>query len=386
MSHSSLAPSSASIWAPANGCPGWRGMNLRYPETERSQAAEDGTAAHELAEKMVTASARAGVGFPQRDKVVGKTASNGVVWDDEMYDGAMVYNDIIKPLLQGLNVYGGPNLGIEESVTAGLSIHPMVYGTPDLYLWDQRNVTLHLYDFKYGFGPVDAFENWQLIVYAAAVIEKLHLNDPELKISLNIIQPRLYSFDGSPSQWNVTIAQLRPFIEQAQRGAHHAVQPDAPVRSGPHCKYCKARHACPAAIETGLALYETTTEAIPVNMETPAMAEALTILSRAHKHIQSLIIGFEEQLKLKAKAGEPIPGFRVEPALGYVVWDKPIGEVLKLGEMFGLDLRKTDAITPNQAKKAGLDPAIVDSFSAQPVRGVKLIADEGKHARKVFGS
>lgn len=382
--HSTLAPSSAAIWAPRTGCPGWRTMHTRFPDTEVSEAAKEGTAAHELAERMLRSAARAGLGFPEENDTVGQIASNGVVITEAIYEGAKVFHDIVAPKVRGARIFAEPNLGIEARVAAPNLIHTQAWGTADAFLYEPSSLLLSMWDLKFGYKPVSAFENWQLIVYAAGVIETLGLTNPDIVVSLNIVQPRVHTFTGAPDEWRVKFGDLIPYIEEAREGADRSFQKDAPTHSGDHCRYCTARHDCPAAIAAGLQYIEATEESVPSEMTTQQQAVLLRTVLRAQRHLLALSTGLEAQLEAKAKSGQPVPGFRIVPKTGYRSWEKPNKEIFQLGEMFGIDLRKNEPLTPNQAENAGLDPEIVAAYSHKPVNGTKLIEDDGSAARKVF--
>lgn len=62
-----------------------------------------------------------------------------------------------------------------------------------------------------------------------------------------------------------------------------------------------------------------------------------------------------------------------------------------MGAMLGAKLAKDpEVITPPQAraelKRAGIDPALIGVYAARPSGGLKLVADDGSDARKVFAS
>ena len=362
-------------------------MSRMFPETEKSEAAERGTAAHELAATMIHAGARAGFGMPVRETVVGTEATNGIMFDDDLFDAAAEYAGYAIKLIVKAKIFGGPNLGIEARVEAP-SVHHLSRGTVDFHLFHRGARELIIMDFKNGFGVVEVFENWQLANYAAAVIDTLGLrNDPAyagLKIRFVIVQPNAIHRDGPIREWLTDTVSIQWMFDQLAAGAARAFELNPETRSGPHCRYCRARLGCKAAIDAGPHLYEMVADINPVNLTVAQMAAYLTTATRATAHLKSLSLAFEEQLKAAAREGKQIPGYRVEQSFGREVWAKPFAEVARLGDMLGQDLRKKEAITPRQARALGLDDSLVTAYSKKDQTGPKLVADDSKLARKVF--
>ena len=172
--HSVLPPSSA---ARRVACPGSRKLEALYPSTERSEAELEGEAAH-LVAKIALEIMDVPTDIP------------GVVITQDMADGAKLYMD---------HVYGiacETHLNIEERIDIP-RIHPLAWGTPDC--WMYSNHELHIWDYKFGFGFVEVFENWQLIAYAAGILDRLKVNgiqDQYITVYMHIVQPRSFHRDG----------------------------------------------------------------------------------------------------------------------------------------------------------------------------------------------
>jgi hypothetical protein len=121
-----------------------------------------------------------------------------------------------------------------------------------------------------------------------------------------------------------------------------------------------------------------------VELSPEALGVQFAIIQRARKQLEYLESGYEEQIKGLMRSGASVPGFRVEESVGRERWAKPIEEVVALGDMLGHDLRKRDAITPNQARKLGIDDAVIMAYSEKPRTGTKVVADNGNKAKQVF--
>ena len=83
----------------------------------------------------------------------GDTAANGVKVTEEMLNGAALWVEALE----------GYPARIESRIYAK-SIHPTkCWGTPDARQWAPETKTSRIADYKFGFGFVDEFENWQCL-------------------------------------------------------------------------------------------------------------------------------------------------------------------------------------------------------------------------------
>lgn len=101
---------------------------------------------------------------------------------------------------------------------------------------------LHVIDFKYGLGvKVDATDNSQLKIYALGAIQELDCLYDFDKVLLTIYQPRI----GNVSTWETTKAELLKWAEEVLKpAAELADRGEGIYRSGPWCRFCKARAVC----------------------------------------------------------------------------------------------------------------------------------------------
>lgn len=386
MSHSILPPSSAGIWGKPDGCTGWVLMAQTYPETEETVEAREGTASHEIGAEIIT-DAKTNNRHRTAKDWVGTTASNGVIITEEMYEAAKEYGDDVARTMRKLGVFGGPGLRIEQRVEIP-RVHAINWGTPDCSIYHKPSNALYVWDYKFGFEVVEAFENWQAIDYVAGLLDELEIDghvDQFTTVHIRIAQPRAFHRDGTIREWKVLASELRAHINILSSNAHKALGPDAEFNTGSHCKHCPGRHACPAALKAGTGLYEVATKPVPVELSPEALGVQLAIVKRARKQLEYLESGFEEQAKGLIRSGSMVPGWSVEEGIGREAWAKPIEEVIALGDMLEFDLRKpVAAITPNQAKKLGVDEAVITAYSTKPRTGLKVVPDNGNKAKQVF--
>lgn len=387
MSHSIIAPSAAGIWGKPDGCTMYPTMAAAYPE-EDTEDSRIGTATHDLAANMINAAATANINFPRREDVVESVAENGVIYDDEMYDGAKLYADDVAKVMRDEAVFGGQCLGVEARLEMP-NIHELSFGTTDCYLFSAKSLSLYIWDFKFGHEVVEAFENWQSMNYAAGIIEKLGINgklDQTVTVEFRICQPRAFHRDGTIRKWRVIASDLRAYFNILAANAHKSLSADAEARSGSHCKHCPGRHACEAALAGGVALYEAASKSPPLDISTEALSVLYSIVRRGRKQLEALEKGYAEQIKHKVKSGENVPGYLVEPGKGREAWARPVEEVFQLGDLLGKDLRKKAAITPNQARALGIDGDVISAYSETPTTGLNVVEDDGRKARFIFSS
>ena len=385
--HSIIPMSKAGVWGKPEGCTGYPLMAQAHPETEETPESAEGTASHEIAAPLIQGAARGGFGSPTRETFIGQAATNGVIFDDDMFDAAEMYANDVVTIMRLHNVYGGPALGIEDRIEAK-RIHELSFGTCDSWLYDRKSGILYVWDYKYGHEYVDVFENWQLINYTAGILEKLEINgliDQHTTVHFRIAQPRSFHRDGPIREWVVNASDLRGHFNILQNNAHKALSNDAEIHTGNHCKYCSARHACDPALKAGLSFYEMAGRPLPVELSPQAIGVQLTIIRRALKQLELLESGFETQVAGLIRSGVNVPGWATESGSGRERWAKPITEVISMGKMLGQDLQKpAQAITPNQARKLGIDETVIKAYSETPRTGIKIVPDNGNKTKRIF--
>jgi hypothetical protein len=350
-------------------------MAPQFPE-EDTEEAREGEAAHELGAAMIQAA-----DGRKHPLAIDGPASNGTILTEEIWATSETYaNNVIETL------EGEPADCIAIEQTIRTPIHENCWGTPDAALWIPRLHTLLIWDFKYGHGVVEAFENSQLICYASGCLAQLGWPS-EATVKLRVVQPRAYHPEGPIRTWAPKSEALQHHITLL-RGAASACldcEGGADTHSGAHCRYCSARHACPAALAAGIRLYEATKRPTPVNMTPAELGAQLAIVQRARKHLECLETALAQQATAALKGGQLVPGYMLAPGPGRLEWSKPPAQILRLGALLGVDLLKPAApITPTQARKTGLNPELINAHTHTTATGLKLQADSGTLARKTF--
>ena len=202
-------------------CPGSYRLESLMPYEPAGEAAERGTAIHEIAEKIL----------------------NGIEFDkanvsDEYIDLATQYVNYVD------SYFESPRKRlVEVNVDEGLKkIHLALGGTADAILVEGN--TLACFDLKTGRVPVSAVENKQLMTYALGAM--MQLNAPwTIDVHLVIFQPGV-----GVSIHKMSGLELKAHQDQLKTAAELALTADAPTNPSPDaCRYCKAKTICPSMRE-----------------------------------------------------------------------------------------------------------------------------------------
>lgn len=365
-SHARIAPSSM---ARILQCPGSVVLAERYPQPETPESRE-GTAAHWVLSETLT-----GSGCCE-----GQIAPNGVIVTTEMLDGAQIAVDAVMRV-------PGQTARVAEGTVRIPRVHDTdCSGTPDVRAWCGP-LHLHIWDYKYGHEHVAVFENPQLMAYVGGALDEsgaTGLDEQKITAHMHVIQPREYSRGGPVRTWSTPAAMLRGWWNKMRAAAEEALGPNPRTRTGPECKYCPARHACPTLQASALSTLDSVGSAAPLDLQTPGAADELRRLRYAADQLNARITGLEAQVLDALKRGEQVPHWRLEYGSGREAWTRPPEEVLALGALFGVPVSKTVPITPKQARDRGLPAEVVASYATRPPGAAKLVPDDGTEARRVF--
>ena len=348
-------------------CPGSRALELQFYSTqEDSPAAKEGTDAHWLAQEYLKRRVREH-----------KTDFN---YADEINEHAKLYADYVY----SFSNRGYYSIAIEERVHIR-RIHPNCSGTPDAFLYDGS--TVHIFDFKYGFGQIEVFENWQLIAYAAGILDSIGttISPIPVAVTFHIVQPRGYHPDGPIRTWATTAQELQPYFDRLAAAEEESLREDARCVPSPQCKYCTARHACPTLQQAALQAVDIVGQSIPFELSNDSLGSELRLLHHTAKLVDARITGLEEQTRAKLKSGERIPYYKLEATMGRQNWNTTTEEVLELGQLLGCNLAKPiEVVTPKQAEKLGMPSEMIAQYSQINKGEMKLTPVSESDLRKLF--
>lgn len=303
--HVELSPSGAHRWM---ACPGSIQLSRTLPPAPASAAAEEGTAAHELAEQAV----KRGLKTNQADAVTwlkqqeGRELSGGVVVTSDMVDAVRVYVRYVVPLARDAH-----QVWLERRVLLADDVDPPpapMGGTADCIL--RFGHMLHIIDFKYGRGVVVEVENNpQLLYYAAAAIDSV--KSEISRVATTIIQPRIEHVDGPIRTESYVFDEIEAFRRKLLAAARVALGDDPPLNAGEQCRWCPAKAICPALQKQTLAVAQAEfgTDLVPIQ-RMPSLEEAAAVLRRL-EGVGDYIGVLKQGIMRALAAGHPVPGYKL---------------------------------------------------------------------------
>ena len=234
--HSLLSASGAHRWL---NCPPSAVLESREPDAS-SAAAEQGTAAHALAEwKLRRALHQAPAFKPESDWI-----------DTEMEHLTDDYVAFVQEHISiARETCDDPQVLIEQRLDFS-HIVPGGFGTGDAVIIAEP--TLQIIDLKYGQGVlVEAEQNPQLMLYALGAIHAFgSLYDIET-VEVTIFQPRR----SNVNTWSITVAELEAWAEaEVKPKAELAAAGEGEFCPGSWCQFCKITPTCRARAEANLQL------------------------------------------------------------------------------------------------------------------------------------
>ena len=276
--HFKLGASSCKRWSICAGSLWLIARTPRYLLDLTSEFAEEGTEAHEVAEKGLNS---------------GKDAKE-ITNDENIYDAVQVYLDEVRSYLHD---------DTELLVEKRFSLSEDMGGTNDALVLDHFSNEIIVFDYKHGVGEfVDVEENYQLMYYALGVLNTLDKNfiSKDTEVTLCIVQPR-YIGAEPVRKWKTTVGYLlNDFKPKLLKWAEKA-RNSKELKSGDHCRFCPAIAVCPA--------YKNLVIKGQMN---PALAENLKIakmLSEWKKSIEK--VAYQSMIR-----GTKVPGFKLVEGRG----------------------------------------------------------------------
>jgi hypothetical protein len=360
-------------------------MESQFPDLSDEEPRITGTGAHWVLVFLLT----------QQPIAEGHTTPNGVVVDKAMIQGAELCAADIEAKLQPY--YGDKwrsALIIEQRMHMPRVHESHNWGTPDVRAWAvlaDGSFILWIWDYKYGFRSVEVFENEQLVNYFAGGVTEGQQRFPmfdetKLRVVLTVAQPRAYHGDGPVRTWDTTATILRPLVDRLAMGAEEATGVSPMCRPRPDvCQDCRARSGCEALQKAAYIGMDIAQRAVPRVLNDDALGLEMAMLADATALIKARMSGLEETVKARLKQGARVPYWAYGSGRGATVWTKPEAEIIAMGEMMGVKLAKPpEAITPIQAKAAGLDDSMLAVYSRSVTGATKLVRSDGADARRIF--
>lgn len=204
--------------------------------------AQEGTAAHELAE-LVAKYWLDKISEPEYEAALAGFQRDNPYYTDEMLYCCINYARFIYSEAKKLQAW------IVELEVENLDFSnyaPGGFGTGDCVI--VADGVLEIIDFKYGKGyEVTSYNNEQMRLYALGALNQYAVDYSIEKIKMTIFQPRI---NKKPSTEELDITELldwgENYVKPRAQLAYAGLGEFAP--SEDVCKFCKARKSCPARI------------------------------------------------------------------------------------------------------------------------------------------
>ena len=234
--HALLSASSSKRWL--NCTPSAR-LEEQFGREDAGPYAEEGTAAHALAEHKVKKCLRRRSKRPVSDYQCDEM--------EECTDGYASY--VMEQVELAKQDCKDPVVLIEQRLDYSAYV-PEGFGTGDLLIVADK--TLTVIDLKYGKGvAVDAEWNPQMMLYGLGALELFDAIYDIETVRMTIYQPRLESV----STWEISVSDLMEWVEtELKPKAQLAIRGEGEFHCGSWCRFCKAKNTCRARAEEYLRL------------------------------------------------------------------------------------------------------------------------------------
>jgi len=347
--HSLLAPSASARWlnCPASIEAVQKSIEVEYKE---SDAAREGTAAHEFAEMFL----------PTPDADIsealdfGYVAENGIPIDSEMVKYLEVYRSYCYEHIHSFETMK-KYCFVEYAVP--LFYRPEDNGTVDFisYMPDQKR--LHIIDLKYGRGLVEAVDNTQLIIYVISALDEFEFMFDIESVEIHIGQPRRQNFDSQVltleelEEWREKITEVVSRIDSGEAYKEKEFGP-----SDKACQWCPLAGECRAQAEDIF-------KDLDMDLELSERSNVIQLADRLTPEDISKILGRQKEIEsfLKkvhalatdmASRGEKVPGYKLVGTLTNRFWNDQEGVEKLLAQKLKKDERyPSKFISPAQAEK-----------------------------------
>lgn len=320
-------------------CPGSVHLEGKYGTDDPSEYAQVGTALHSVMEMYTDNWGPESI----RDFA----ADHPVVEDVDITPELITYK--LEPALEALEEIEKQVGGFEFyelEVEAKFATVEGAFGTVDV-LAKGKDGRCAVIDYKFGDGvTVTAEGNDQLLFYATAA-----LLDPDLddftdgvdEFVLSIIQPREH-YEEVVTQTTVSRAELERFAVFVAERVKLAQDPKAPLKAGPHCRWCKAKPMCPA-------LQQTSTDIVavkPRELSTADLGYWLGVADRAEEWVRAVRAYAHEELE----RGVQVPGYKLVRKRATRRYKDEVVAEKKLRGLLGEPFAEPKLLSPAQAEKA----------------------------------
>jgi hypothetical protein len=329
-----------------------------------SAFAEEGTKAHELAERLLN------------------HAELHADDDPEMVAHVSIYTNHVLNLADPIS---GETTALH--VEQRVKVSDEVYGTADAVVWQPEQKHLHIVDLKYGAGvAVEVHGNLQLKIYALAAL--LTFKYPATQVTATIVQPRCPHSDGPVRSVTFDVVDLLDFhadLEDAVKrvtecreefGGYSDYWLGYLTPSEKGCRWCLAAPKCPKLKSKAQTLAKQVF-APGLPYDPVALAETLDFLPI----LEGWIKNTREFAYEEAEKGKVIPQWKLVEKRATRKWRDDSMAEAKLGALLGEAAYKpAEVITPAAAEKllSKDQRGLLDELTVKESSGHTLVHESDK--------
>ena len=308
-------------------CPGSVALVQQVPPKPSSSYADEGTLLHHVIAAVLE------TGKPPEEFL--GTFYNGIELTEDRLERKLL------PALAALDEIDPDKMmeyDVEKVVGFG-DVIPGVFGSADVVgRIGNRGI---LVDWKFGDGvAVEAEENPQAMFYIAAALHtaatKWAFKDVEA-IDVYIVQPPFVK------KWTTDLARIKRFEADLILAVRASEQPDAPLATGDHCRWCAAKSVCP--LVTGAVARADRAALKTINVDDLAAA-----LDRIEL-VKGWIKDAEELAQTLLENGTDVPGYKLVAKRATRQWASEAAALTALTETGCSAEELTELKSPAQVEK-----------------------------------
>ena len=386
--HARLGASSSKRWM---NCPGSVQLSEGMPDNTSIYALE-GTAAHELGERVIASQLKLQGGTPF--DYVGETIE--VEGDDDEITLILVTEEMataVEVLVKHawdrfeelLELDPDAEIFLERTFDLSpLNPPEPMFGTADITIWCPNLNHLEVIDYKHGQGVVvEVEENSQVMMYGLGAT--VAQGTVPATIRVTIVQPRVDHPDGPVRSYDFDRERLISFKHELFEAAERTHDPEAPLAVGDWCKFCRSKAVCPAQKDHAVALATVEFDVIPEEdlaeqLPNPGLLtdmEVANIVARAGI-VMDWLREVESHALTTMQQGGTIPGYKLVEGRTNRRWiNDEVAEKYLQRQGLKKDERNTlKVISPAQAEKKmkarGKNPARLERLWEKPQGQAKL--------------
>jgi hypothetical protein len=350
--HAHASPSSSEQWIP---CPA-SVTKARGRVRKATVYTREGSAAHQLAERMLAGKRMKGVNSVLVD-------GEDVPVTEEMLDGVNTYVAYVQSL---------PGIKQYETKVIVESDDEELWGTADTFAVDGS--TVEIVDFKYGQGVWVNADTPQFRIYALGV---LNLVGPFVEtVKLTVVQPRM---DPLPRSATLTVEELARWGYDVLRPALARLKAnDQTETPGDHCRWCVRAGECQALADLAMANAKVVFGDTPPEPSSMSDREIGEILTHGE-----MILAWVNKLRAEASAridnGGAVPGWKLVPKRAVRKWDDPEGAILAIKDKQVplTDILRIETIgtVEKVLKRYKVDVKIINPYTIKQSSGTTLVSE-----------